>query len=183
MEKEAIIVGGEESGGLSVKGHVPEKDGILACLLMAELMAAEKKPLGAVLKDVGKITGPFFTDRINIHIDPAQKEKLLTKLAAGAKNIGEFPVQKFVTIDGFKFVLPDDEWIAFRASGTEPVFRCYIEAHSKSILPRSKRSRERVAEVSLHRSQVQSKQFSSSHFGAVQERGIVHLAIKFDREE
>jgi len=131
MEKEPIIVGGEESGGLSVKGHVPEKDGILATLLMAELTAVEKKPLGAILQDVRAITGSFFTDRINIHVDPAQKEKLLTKLAAGAKSIGDFPVQKFITIDGFKFVLPDDEWVAFRASGTEPVFRCYIEAHSK----------------------------------------------------
>jgi len=134
MEKEPIIVGGEESGGLSVKGHVPEKDGILACLLMAELMAVEKKPLGAVLKDVRKITGPFFTERINLHIDPAQKESLLKLLAAGPKKIGEFPVQKFITIDGYKFVLPDDEWVAFRASGTEPVFRCYIEAHSKKHL-------------------------------------------------
>ena len=131
MEKEPIIVGGEESGGLSVKGHVPEKDGILACLLMAELIAVEKKPLGAILKDVRAITGPFFTDRINLHVDPAQKEQLLKRLSAGPKNIGIFPVQKFVTTDGFKFILPDDEWVAFRASGTEPVFRCYIEAHSK----------------------------------------------------
>ncbi len=131
MEKEPIIVGGEESGGLSVQGHVPEKDGILACLLMAELMAVEKKPLGAILKDVAALTGPFFTDRINLHIDPAEKEKIVARLAAGPKKIGDFPVQKFVTTDGYKFILPDDEWVAFRASGTEPVFRCYIEAHSK----------------------------------------------------
>lgn len=131
MEKEPIIVGGEESGGLSVKGHVPEKDGILATLLMADLVAVERKPLGAILRDVRDITGPFFTDRINLHIDPAQKERLLTKLAAGAKTIGRFPVEKFITLDGFKFILPDDEWVAFRASGTEPAFRCYIEAHSR----------------------------------------------------
>ncbi|HWD18297.1 MAG TPA: phosphoglucomutase/phosphomannomutase family protein [Verrucomicrobiae bacterium] len=131
MEKEAVIVGGEESGGLSVKGHVPEKDGILACLLMAELMAVEKKSLGAILKDVARITGPFFTDRINLHVAPAQKDKLIALLGAGPKKIGAFPVEKFITIDGFKFVFADDEWIAFRASGTEPVFRCYIEAHSK----------------------------------------------------
>ncbi len=106
MEKEAIIVGGEESGGLSVKGHVPEKDGILACLLMAELMAVEKKSLGAILQDVRAITGPFFTSRINLHIDPAEKERLLALLAAGPKKIGDFPVEKFVTIDGFKFILP-----------------------------------------------------------------------------
>src|SRR6185503_7493387 len=70
METEPIIVGGEESGGLSVKGHVPEKDGILACLLMAELVATEKKPLGRILKDLEKQTGQFHTDRINVPIQP-----------------------------------------------------------------------------------------------------------------
>src|SRR6266705_4489547 len=68
MESEPIIVGGEESGGVSVNGHVPEKDGILACLLMAELVATEKKPLGQVLKQLEKQSGEFHTDRINIPI-------------------------------------------------------------------------------------------------------------------
>src|SRR5205814_4896362 len=66
MESEPIIVGGEESGGLSVKGHVPEKDGILACLLMAELIAMDRKPLVRILKDMEKQTGEFHTDRINV---------------------------------------------------------------------------------------------------------------------
>src|SRR5438874_9565348 len=65
MESESIIVGGEESGGLSVKGHVPEKDGILACLLMAELVATERKSLGKILKELEKQTGQFHTERIN----------------------------------------------------------------------------------------------------------------------
>src|SRR6478736_10504176 len=77
MEKEPIIVGGEESGGLSVKGHVPEKDGILACLLMAELVAVERKSLGQILKLIEKETGEFHTDRINIPIQPEKKEHLL----------------------------------------------------------------------------------------------------------
>jgi len=134
MESEPIIVGGEESGGLSVKGHVPEKDGILACLLIAELVATEKKSLGQILKELEKQTGPFFTDRINIHIDPAKKDVLLSRLAAGLDCIGQFRVEKFITTDGFKFLLPNREWVAFRASGTEPVFRCYVEAKSKKNL-------------------------------------------------
>src|SRR5208282_550332 len=77
MEREPVIVGGEESGGLSVQGHVPEKDGILACLLMAELTAAEGKTLGGVLKELQKLGGPFYTDRINIQIEPAAREGLL----------------------------------------------------------------------------------------------------------
>ena len=135
MEREPVIVGGEESGGLSVRGHVPEKDGILACLLMAELVAAAGKPLGAVLKEITKLAGPFFTERINIHIDPAKKDELLSRLSGGLEKIGPFPVQKRVTMDGYKFLLPGGEWVAFRASGTEPVFRCYIEARSRKNLP------------------------------------------------
>jgi phosphoglucomutase len=134
MESEPIIVGGEESGGLSVKGHVPEKDGILACLLMAELVATEKKSLGRILKDLEKEIGEFHTDRINVAIPPDKKAALLTKLGSGLTNIGPFKVENFITTDGFKFLVPDGEWVAFRASGTEPLIRCYIEARSTASL-------------------------------------------------
>jgi phosphoglucomutase len=134
MESEPIIVGGEESGGLSVKGHVPEKDGILACLLMAELVATEKKSLGQILKELSKKIGDFYTDRINISFSPEKKDALLAKLGGGLTNIGPFKVEKFITTDGFKFLLPGGEWVAFRASGTEPLIRCYIEAKSKAGL-------------------------------------------------
>ncbi|MDB6112178.1 MAG: pgcA [Pedosphaera sp.] len=134
MESESIIVGGEESGGLSVKGHVPEKDGILACLLMAELVATEKKSLGAILREIEKKTGEFHTDRINVAIPPDKKEALLTKLGSGLSAIGPFTVEKFITTDGYKFLLPHGEWVAFRASGTEPLIRCYIEARSTAQL-------------------------------------------------
>jgi alpha-D-glucose phosphate-specific phosphoglucomutase len=134
METEPIIVGGEESGGLSVKGHVPEKDGILACLLMAELVATEKKSLGQILAELSKKIGHFYTDRINISFAPEKKDALLAKLAAGLQSIGPFKVEKFITTDGYKFLLPNREWVAFRASGTEPLIRCYIEARSKANL-------------------------------------------------
>jgi alpha-D-glucose phosphate-specific phosphoglucomutase len=134
MESEPIIVGGEESGGLSVKGHVPEKDGILACLLMAELVATEKKSLGQILKELSKQIGEFYTDRINVSFAPEKKDALLAKLGSGLKNIGAFKVEKFITTDGFKFLLPNREWVAFRASGTEPLIRCYIEAKSRAGL-------------------------------------------------
>jgi alpha-D-glucose phosphate-specific phosphoglucomutase len=134
MEREPVIVGGEESGGLSVKGHVPEKDGILACLLMAELVATEKKSLGRILKELAKQIGNFYTDRINVAIPPDKKEALLKKLAGGLQSVGQFKVEKFITTDGYKFLLPNNEWVAFRASGTEPLIRCYIEAKSKANL-------------------------------------------------
>jgi phosphomannomutase len=134
MESEPVIVGGEESGGLSVKGHVPEKDGILACLLMAELVATERKSLGRILKELEKQTGEFHTDRLNLKIPPEKKEALLNKLAAGLDSVGPFKVEKFITTDGYKFLLPNREWVAFRASGTEPLIRCYLEAKSASQL-------------------------------------------------
>ena len=134
MESEPIIVGGEESGGLSVKGHVPEKDGILACLLMAELVATERTSLGEILRGLEKLIGEFHSDRINIPIQPESKDAIMAKLGSGLKRIGAFPVEKFITVDGYKFLLPNHEWVAFRASGTEPLFRCYIEAKSVANL-------------------------------------------------
>jgi phosphoglucomutase len=144
METEPIIVGGEESGGLSVKGHVPEKDGILACLLMAELVATERKSLGQILKQLEKQTGEFHTDRLNVRIPPEKKDALLAKLAGGLESVGPFEVQKFITTDGYKFLLPNSEWVAFRASGTEPLIRCYIEAKSTTQLKKLRKACEEL---------------------------------------
>jgi len=134
MESEPVIVGGEESGGLSVKGHVPEKDGILACLLMAEIVATERKPLLQILQGLEKQTGEFHTDRINVAVLPEKKEAILARLAKGLDRVGQFRVERFVTTDGYKFLLPNREWVAFRASGTEPLIRCYIEAKTEAQL-------------------------------------------------
>src|SRR5213083_2037973 len=147
MESEPIIVGGEESGGLSVKGHVPEKDGILACLLMAELVATERKSLGQILKELEKQTGEFHTGRIDVNIPPEKREALLSKLAAGLDSVGPFEVEKFITTDGYKFLLPNREWVAFRASGTEPLIRCYLEAKSASQLKKLRLACRKLLEV------------------------------------
>lgn len=144
MESEPIIVGGEESGGLSIKGHVPEKDGILACLLMAELVAMEGKSLGKILKQLEKKSGEFHTTRINIRVDPSQKNSIMKFLAKGLDKIGTAKVQEFITTDGFKFLLPNEEWVAFRASGTEPVFRCYIEARSAASMTKHAKACEKL---------------------------------------
>ncbi len=136
MESEPIIVGGEESGGLSIKGHVPEKDGVLACLLMAELVAVEGKSLGRILQALAQQIGQFHTDRINVAIPPERKEALLSRLGAGLDAIGNAKVERLITTDGFKFLLAQGEWVAFRASGTEPLIRCYLEARSPARLAR-----------------------------------------------
>ncbi len=147
MESEPIIVGGEESGGLSVKGHVPEKDGILACLLMAELIATEEKPLGQIPKELEKRTGEFHTGRVNLMIPPEKKAALLNKLSAGPARLGPFKVEKFIATDGYKFLLPGGEWIAFRASGTEPLVRCYLEAKSAAHLNKLRKVCRRLLQL------------------------------------
>lgn len=134
MEQEPVIVGGEESGGLSVQGHIPEKDGVLACLLIAELVAMEGKTLSQILKALERKTGSFFTDRINVKIPADKKQALLDRLSHGLDKVGTYPVQEMITTDGYKFLLPNQEWVAFRASGTEPMIRCYIEAKSEQSL-------------------------------------------------
>ena len=101
---------------------------------MAELVATEGKSLGRILKELEKQTGEFHSDRLNVKIAPDKKEALLNKLAAGLDAIGPFKVKRFITTDGYKFFLPNGEWVAFRASGTEPLIRCYVEAKSASQL-------------------------------------------------
>lgn len=147
MESEPIIVGGEESGGLSVKGHVPEKDGVLACLLMAELVAFEKRSLGAILKQLEKQTGEFHSDRLNLKIVAEKKDALLARLGEGFTQIGNLPVQQFIRTDGYKFLLPNNEWVAFRASGTEPLIRCYIEAKSAAQLEKLRKACRKLVEI------------------------------------
>jgi phosphomannomutase len=136
MEREPVIVGGEESNGLSVKGHVPEKDGILACLLMCELVAYEGRPLRAILDEIQKRTGRIVTDRINLRVTPERKEELFMRFASGLDEFAGEKVKETVTKDGFKFMLGDGCWVMFRASGTEPVFRCYLEARTPKQLAR-----------------------------------------------
>ncbi|MFA5857712.1 MAG: phosphoglucomutase/phosphomannomutase family protein [Elusimicrobiota bacterium] len=131
MESEPMIIGGEESGGLTIKGHIPEKDGVLACLLMAELRAWAKKPITAVINELYKKVGYFYTDRINFRLDSERVAKLSAKLkAAPPKEVLGIKVAKLNTMDGFKFILTDGSWFGLRLSGTEPVVRYYIETNS-----------------------------------------------------
>jgi phosphoglucomutase len=133
-----VLVGGEESGGLSIGGHVPEKDGILACALMAELVAMEKKTLTAVWKDIERAIGPLWTNRVDVTLAPDKKAALLKALAKAPTDrfIGR-EVRRFNRLDGFKYVFSDAEWVLIRPSGTEPLVRCYIESdtpgHGKKL--------------------------------------------------
>jgi phosphoglucomutase len=133
--KEEFIIGGEESGGLSIRKHVPEKDGVLAVLLAVELVAVWKKSIRSIIKDLEKKVGKFITDRVNYKLTEEAMQNLKSRLQNNPpKNIAGRIVKKFINIDGYKFVFDNDEWLGIRLSGTEPVVRCYIEAHSQKSL-------------------------------------------------
>ncbi|MDR3243832.1 MAG: phosphoglucomutase/phosphomannomutase family protein [Elusimicrobiota bacterium] len=129
--QDSFIIGGEESGGLTIRGHIPEKDGILACLLAAETVAMQKKSLSAVLKDIEKLTGKLISERVNFHLDKEVMEKFRDKLKdSQIDDFAGLKVQKKIDLDGDKFILDDNTWIGFRLSGTEPVVRLYAETDS-----------------------------------------------------
>ncbi|MES2201188.1 MAG: phosphoglucomutase/phosphomannomutase family protein [candidate division FCPU426 bacterium] len=135
MQEHPILVGGEESGGLTVHGHVPEKDGPLACLLMAEMRAVEGRPLSAVLKQMYAELGAFVVGRSNFRLSDKAASRLARTLPKDPPTkIAGSKVARHITLDGHKFVLEDGSWIAVRFSGTEPVVRLYLEASSRSRL-------------------------------------------------
>ena len=135
MEGRPIIIGGEESGGLSIKGHVPEKDGILACLLTLEMVADQCKSLTEILNDIYEEVGVFLTRRLNFELTDKHKDALV-KICAETppQAIAGFKVTKVDSRDGYKFYLENRNWLMVRFSGTEPVVRCYVEADSRDML-------------------------------------------------
>ncbi|MCB4757658.1 MAG: phosphoglucomutase/phosphomannomutase family protein [Elusimicrobia bacterium] len=130
-----FIMGAEESGGFTMRGHVPEKDGILACLLTAEMAASTKKSVAELIQDLFREVGPHVTRRLNIKatadIVAFLKEKLSHKPPT---EINGLHVHRIVDIDGFKFIFSDGSWIGVRFSGTEPVVRLYLEGKSEEQL-------------------------------------------------
>jgi phosphoglucomutase len=135
MTKEDIIIGGEESNGLTVYRHVPEKDGIIACLLVVEMAARTGSDIKTLLSELEKKTGPFFTDRKNFRLTEDKKQELIDRLG-GFKfgKIGKYEVRDLIKIDGYKFMLGGDTWAMIRMSGTEPIVRLYAEAKSRKTM-------------------------------------------------
>ncbi len=130
-----FLMGGEESGGLTIKGHVPEKDGLLACLLMAEVRAVEKKPFRQILKELRALVGPHLSNRVNLHLSADAMQAVRKRFETFTPNtIHGLNVKKIVRLDGFKFIFQDDSWMGVRLSGTEPVVRLYLESDSAKKL-------------------------------------------------
>lgn len=134
INKDEIILGGEESAGLSIKGHYPEKDGILACLLAAEAVAARGKSLTEQLKELTDEVGKLESGRIGVKLDSEIAEKLKEKLLQEPTEIGGRKIEKINRMDGVKFIFEDKSWMLMRPSGTEPLVRIYAESEDKKDL-------------------------------------------------
>ncbi len=138
-----IALGGEESAGMSMYRHLPEKDGILACLLVAEMVARTGKRLNQLIAEMYKEFGTYVSKRTDLKLTPQLKETLAAKLANPPDQLDGFKVKDVNTTDGVKLIINEQTWLLFRLSGTEPVARVYAEACSpkdlKNLLDAGKR--------------------------------------------
>ena len=132
MVNEDVLVGGEESGGIAVKGHIPERDGIYEGLVLYEFMTDTGKTLKELCEEVYEIVGRFVYDRNDLTIDNDLKNAIIKKAADGGyTRFGKYTFNRIETIDGIKYHLDNGGWVMLRASGTEPVLRVYVEGNSK----------------------------------------------------
>jgi len=134
ITQDKIVIGGEESAGLTIKGHVPEKDGILACFLVAEMVAREGKTVRELLERLYGEVGRFVTRRTNLRLSAELEAAYPGKVASVPTEIAGSKVKDVVTVDGVKLILEDGSWMLFRKSGTEPVVRLYGEASNDARL-------------------------------------------------
>ena len=129
--EDKIAIGGEESAGLTIRGHVPEKDGIIAGLLVTEMVATRGKSLGVQLRELFAKVGSYYPVRENFRLTPELKAAFTEKLKTDPTELSGRKVVKVVRTDGLKLILDDGSWVCYRLSGTEPVVRAYTEARSE----------------------------------------------------
>ena len=137
-----IAIGGEESAGLTIRGHVPEKDGIIAGLLVTEMVARRGKSIGVQLREMFGKVGSYYPVRENFHLTAEQKARFTEKLKADPTELSGRKVTSVVRTDGLKLVLDDGSWVCYRLSGTEPVVRAYTEARREADMESLKRAAE-----------------------------------------
>jgi phosphomannomutase len=141
MLERDVLIGGEESGGIGIRRHLPERDGILNSLLLANIMAEEGKALGQLVRDLQQEYGEHHYGRIDLHLTNEVKDDAMRRAQEKPKRIGGFGVSRVGTLDGVKFFLDAprgnngaEAWVLIRASGTEPLLRIYSEAASPELV-------------------------------------------------
>jgi len=136
MLTEDILIGGEESGGISIRGHIPEGDGILMGLLLIELIATTKRSLNELVEELLKNVGPAYYQRNDLRLKhPVAKAKMTQHLVENAPDtIAGVEVKDILTVDGVKYIIADDSWLLIRPSGTEPVLRVYAEGRTQEMV-------------------------------------------------
>jgi phosphomannomutase len=125
------IIGGEESGGYAFRGHIPERDGLLAGCYLLEMRLAYDAPMSEIVQHLQKMAGPSYYDRIDARFPEERREEILERFEQEHPNeIAGHRVDHVETLDGYKYYLDDGSWLLVRASGTEPLIRFYTEARS-----------------------------------------------------
>ncbi len=140
--EDKIAIGGEESAGLTIRGHVPEKDGVIAGLLAAEMVATRGKSIGVQLRELFAKVGSFYPVRENFRLTQERMAAFTEKLKADPTELSGRKVAKIVRTDGLKLILDDGSWVCYRLSGTEPVVRAYTEARSEKDMESLKAAAE-----------------------------------------
>ncbi len=148
MMQENVLIGGEESGGISFKGHIPEGDGPIMGLLLVEMIAAANKPLGELVNDLLEEVGPALYERVDLRLNrpiaKAEMTEFITRQAP--KEIGGQAVEEVSQRDGVKYIMADDSWLLIRPSGTEPVLRIYAEGRTHEMVKALMGYGQKVAE-------------------------------------
>jgi phosphomannomutase len=140
MLEKNILIGGEESGSIGIGRHLPERDGLLNALLLANVMAEEGRTLGALVSDLQQEYGEHQYGRLDLHIPEQIKQAAILRAKSGVKQFAGIPVSRVETLDGIKFylddpkALPTESWLLLRASGTEPLLRIYAESGSREAV-------------------------------------------------
>ena len=136
MMNEDVLIGGEESGGISFKGHIPEGDGVLMGLLLVEIIASSGSTLYDMVENLLQEVGPAFYERRDLRLrHPVSKEQMTNRLENEVPaEIGGQTISQIITIDGVKYIMADDSWLLIRPSGTEPVLRVYAEGRSPQMV-------------------------------------------------
>ena len=148
MLKEDVLIGGEESGGISIKGHIPEGDGLLMGLLLLEIIATQRKPLHVIIDELMDDVGHFYYSRRDRRTRPFDKAEMVKQLMNNVPvELGNMRVMGVNNSDGVKYHLADGSWLLLRPSGTEPVLRIYAEATHPALVQELLDAGERLAEI------------------------------------